>query len=135
MRRNLARVYVLTRDGKIVDGFYTLSATAIDPSNLPLEMARKLPGFPIPATLLGRMAVDVRMQGHRLGNLIMVNALRRAWDGSRIIGSWAVVVDAKESARGFYLKHGFRPFPDQPVRLFLTMDRFAQLVSGLSIAG
>jgi GNAT superfamily N-acetyltransferase len=132
--RNLARIYVLTRDGKAVDGFYSLSATAIDPASLPLEIARKLPHFGIPATLLGRMAVDRRMQGLSLGNLILMSALRMAWEGSRTIGSWAVVVDAKEGARDFYLKRDFQPFPDHPSRLFLTMMHFAQLVSGLSIA-
>ena len=132
--RNLAQVYILTRDGKIVDGFYSLSATSIDPSGLPLKIARKLPHYGIPATLLGRMAIDERMQGINLGNLVLVNALHTAWEGSRVIGSWAVVVDAKQSARDFYLRHDFQPFPDHPSRLFLTMAHFAQLVSGLSIA-
>jgi GNAT superfamily N-acetyltransferase len=132
--RNLARVYVLTRDGKNVDGFYTLSATSIDPTSLPSQTARKLPGIAIPATLLGRMAVDKRMQGQGLGNLVLMSALRMALDGSRVIGLWAVVVDAKPRARAFYLKNEFQPFPDKPARLFLTMAHFAQLVSGLSIA-
>ena len=132
--RNLARTYVLTRDSKAVDGYYSLSATSIDPANLPLQIARKLPHFGIPATLLGRMAVDKRMQGLSLGNLILMSALQKAWEGSRIIGSWAVVVDAKEGARDFYLKRDFQPFPDHPSRLFLTMEHFAQLASGLSIA-
>jgi hypothetical protein len=57
-----------------------------------------------------------------------------ALDGSRIVGSWAVIVDAKPDALAFYMKNEFQPFPDQPSRLFLTMAHFAQLVSGLSIA-
>lgn len=133
--RNLARVQVLTRDGSSVDGFYSLSATSIDPSGLPVNIARKLARFGIPATLLGRMAVDDRMQGKGLGNLILASALRRAWEGSRIIGSWAVVVDAKPNARDFYLKHDFEPFPDHPSRLFLTMLHFSRLVSGFSVTG
>jgi hypothetical protein len=43
-------------------------------------------------------------------------------------------VDAKESAHNFHLKYEFQPLPDRPLRLFLTMSRFAQLLSGLSIA-
>jgi len=132
--RNLARVYILTDDSKTVSGFYSLSATAIDPTSLPTHIARKLPHFGIPATLLGRMAVDVRMQGRSLGNLILVSALRMALEGSRIVGSWAVVVDAKPNARDFYLRHGFQPFSEDPDRLFLTMAHYAQLVSGISIA-
>jgi GNAT superfamily N-acetyltransferase len=132
--RNLARVYVLTRDGKNVDGFYTLSAASIDPGSLPADAARRLPSIAIPATLLGRMAVAKPMQGLGLGNFVLMSALRMAWEGSRVIGSWAVVVDAKESAHNFYLKYEFQPLPDRPLRLFLTMSRFAQLLSGLSIA-
>jgi predicted GNAT family N-acyltransferase len=132
--RNLARVHVLTRDGKNVDGFYTLSATSIDPASLPAQTARKLPSIALPATLLGRMAIGKRMQGCGLGNIVLMSALRMALDGSCLIGSWAVVVDAKPDARAFYLKYEFQPFPDQPSRLFLTMTHFAQLISGLSIA-
>jgi predicted GNAT family N-acyltransferase len=132
--RNLTRVYVLTNDGKSVNGFYSLSATAIDPTSLPTQFARKLPHFAIPATLLGRMAVDMRMQGRNLGNLILASALRMALEGSRVIGSWAVVVDAKEGARDFYLRRDFQPFSDHPERLFLTMTHYARLLSGLSIA-
>jgi len=132
MSRNLSRVHVLTRDGITVDGFYSLSATSIDPGGLPLDIARKLPHFGIPATLLGRMAIDTRMQGQRLGKLVLASALKTAWEGSRIVGSWAVVVDAKESARDFYLKHDFQPFPDHPSRLFLTLEHFSRMVSGIS---
>jgi len=132
--RNLTRVYVLTNDGKTVSGFYSVSATAIDPASLPSQIARKLPHFAIPATLLGRMAIDTRMQGRNLGNLILISALHKALEGSRSIGSWAVVVDAKHSARTFYLKHDFQPFPDHPTRLFMPMAHFARLVSGIAVA-
>lgn len=134
VKRNLARVYVLTRDGKAVDGFYSLSAASIDPRGLPAEIARRLPRYGIPATLLGRMAVDQSMQGRNLGKLLLISALRTAWEGSRAIGSWAVVVDSKENARGFYIKHDFQPFPDHPSRLFLTMEHFSRLVSGMFVA-
>jgi GNAT superfamily N-acetyltransferase len=132
--RHIARIYVLTCDGKAVDGFYSLSATSIDPTSLPEENSRKLPRFGIPATLLGRMAIDSRRQGQSLGNLLLVSALRKAWEGSRLIASWAVVVDAKKGARDFYLRRDFLPFPDHPDRLFLTLSHIARLLSGLAIA-
>jgi predicted GNAT family N-acyltransferase len=134
MTRNLARVYVLTNDGKTVNGFYSLSATAIDSASLPSQISRKLPHFSIPAALLGRMAIDTRLQGRNLGNLLLMSALRKALDGSRDIGSWAVVVDAKQSARAFYLKSDFQPFPDDPTRLFITLAHFARSTSGIAVA-
>lgn len=34
----------------------------------------------------------------------------------------AVIVDAKDdAARAFYMRHGFQPFADHPMRLFVPM--------------
>ena len=52
---------------------------------------------------------------------MLFHALKRALRTSKEIASWAVVVDAKQGAREFYLKYGFIPFPSQPDRMFLTM--------------
>lgn len=120
-KRNLAAVFVLTADGKTVAGFYTLSAHSILASDLPLNLAGKLPHFPIPVTLLGRMAIAQSLQGQGLGEYLLLDALDRARMGARQVASWAVVVDAKAGARGFYLKHDFIPFLTQPDRLFLSM--------------
>jgi hypothetical protein len=44
------------------------------------------------------------------------------------IASFAVIVDAKdESARRFYERDGFLPFPDQPMKLFRSMADIAKL--------
>jgi GNAT superfamily N-acetyltransferase len=120
-RRNLAAVFVLTSDGESVAGFFTLSAHAILPEDLPQDVSRKLPRHPIPVTLLGGMAVDQSLRGRGFGDFLLMHALERAWLGSREIASWAVVLDAKPGARDFYLKYDFIPFPVRPERLFLTM--------------
>jgi GNAT superfamily N-acetyltransferase len=128
-KRNLAAVFVLTPDGKTVAGFYSLSAHSIQAADLPPDMARRLPRFPLPVTLLGRMAVDQSLQGKGLGEFLLIHALKRAWLGSREVASWAVVVDAKAGAREFYLKHDFIPFALQPQRLFLPMQTIEMLFS------
>lgn len=120
-KRNLAAVFVLTADGKNVAGFYTLSAHSILAAELPPELAKKLPRFPLPVSLLGRMAVARSLQGHGWGEFLLLHALKRAALGSRQVASWAVVVDAKAGARDFYLKQGFIPFREQPGRLFLPV--------------
>lgn len=129
MERNLAAVFILTSNSKSVAGFYTLSAHSIQAAALPEELAKKLPRFPLPVTLLGRMAVSKSLQGQRLGELLLMHALERAWLGSQQVASWAVVVDAKEGARDFYLKHEFIPFPSQPDRLFLPMRTIEKLLT------
>ena len=125
--RNLAAVFVLTRDGLQVDGFYTLSAHSILADDLPQEFGRKLPRFPLPVTLLGRMAVSKAVHGQRLGEFLLMHALERAWMGSQQVASWALVVDAKAGARDFYLKYDFVPLPSNADRLFLPMKTIARL--------
>lgn len=120
--RRVAAAFVLIQDGKQVAGFYTLSSLSIIGAELPELLAKKLPSrAPIGVTLLGRMAVSEELRGRQLGRLLLMHALSRALQVSRQVASWAVVVDAKQGAREFYLKHDFLPLPSQRDRLFLPM--------------
>lgn len=127
MKRKLAAVFVLTGDGKTIAGFYTLSAHSILAAELPPDPGKNLPRFPLPATLLGRMAVAQTLHRQGLGEFLLLHALERAWVGSKQVASWAVVVDAKAGARDFYLRHDFTTFPEQPDRLFLPMKTIERL--------
>ena len=121
--RNTANAFVLTNDGVSVAGFYTLSPISILSVDLPANLAKKLPRRPIGATLLGRMGIDKTLQGQGLGDLLLTDALYKAWQASKLVSCWAVVVDAKEGARDFYIKYEFTPFATQPNRLFLLMKK------------
>jgi hypothetical protein len=45
-------------------GYYTLSASIIDVADIAADLARKLPRYPqLPVTLIGRLAVHVRLKG------------------------------------------------------------------------
>lgn len=128
VERRLAAAFVLTRDSIYVAGFYTLSSLSLYGADLPEKLAKKLPSrTPIGVTLLGRMGVSAELKGQRLGEFLLLHALERAWLGSQQVASWAVVVDAKEEARGFYLKYDFVPLPSQPSRLFLPMKTIEQM--------
>jgi predicted GNAT family N-acyltransferase len=127
LERKLAAVFVLTSDGKTISGFYTLSAHSVLAADLPEDQAKKLPRFPLPVTLLGRMGVSKDLRGQRMGEFLLMHALERAWIGSQQVASWAVVVDAKAGARDFYQKYDFLPFPAQPDRLFLPMTTIEKL--------
>lgn len=115
-----------------VAGYYTLSACQVEPHSLPLEMAKRLPRRPLPATLIGRLAVDLRYRGQGLGGTFLGNALTRAVGASREIGAMLVIVDVKDDrARGFYEHFEFQRFTDDPYRLYLPMadaERVAQVV-------
>lgn len=129
-RKRVAAPFVLC-EGKsnAVLGYYTLSALSVDVGAWPEDVARKLPKYPyVPATLLGRLAVDRRLRGKGAGEHLLMDALRRALAASREVASVAVVVDAKDdTVVSFYRRYGFSTFPDQPNRLFLPMAVVEQL--------
>jgi GNAT superfamily N-acetyltransferase len=110
-----------------VGGYYTLSSTAVKLTELPVDITRRLPRYPlVPATLLGRLAVDRRYRGKGYGRYLLADALYRAVRSE--IASFAVIVDAKdEAARRFYERESFLPFPDQPMKLFRPMADIAKL--------
>lgn len=112
-----------------VAGYYSLASTGVRLDDLPERTRRKLPRYPlVPATLLGRLAVDRHFRGSRLGEQLLVDALRRARHASFTVASAAVVVDAKDdSSAAFYARYGFASFPDQPYRLFIAMKTIEQL--------
>lgn len=127
-RRRIAAPFVASDDGVRVLGFYTLSATSIQLTEVPQELAKRLPRYPrLPATLLGRLATDLSARGVGLGRFLLVDAMVRAVQSE--IASFALVVDARdEAAAGFYERESFIRMPDQALRLVRRMDDIAVLL-------
>ncbi len=131
VKKHVAAVFVLTPDGKTIAGYYTLSQYAVDSGSVPEETMRNL-GLPkykdLPATLLGRLARSLSFKGQRVGELLLVSALKQALDHSQRIASMSVIVDAKDdTAKTFYRKYGFLELPDHPNRLFLPMKTIERM--------
>jgi predicted GNAT family N-acyltransferase len=129
-RKRVAAPFVLCEGtSDRVVGYYTLSALGLDIGEWPEDVARKLPRYPlVPATLLGRLAVDTRARGSGAGEYLLMNALHRALEATKEVASVAVVVDAKNAAaEAFYRRYGFVGLADQPHRLFLPMAVIAKL--------
>jgi GNAT superfamily N-acetyltransferase len=122
-------VLVATESGR-VGGYYTLSSGSINLTDLPADVARKLPRYPaVPVVLLGRLAVALEHQGRGFGAALLFDALRRALAQSAQVGAMAVVVDAKgDAARSFYERYGFHRFTDNEYRLFLPMKTIEALM-------
>lgn len=132
---HVAAVWVLTHTSTpaSIIGYYTLSSYTIDVSELPPQMAKRAPRYSLyRATLLGRLAVDRRYQGHGHGKGLLLDALFRTWQQSFVVGSIAIVVDAKDdAAREFYERYGFERFAAHPLRLFLPMNTIKKLFDKL----
>jgi len=130
IRRNAASCFVLHEAGESkILGYYTLSAFSVRLDGLPETERKTLPRYPqVPMTLLGRLAIALESQGKGLGELLLMDALKRAWENREVIASWAVAVDAiNEDARNFYLRYGFEMFEATDSRLFLPMKRIGKL--------
>jgi GNAT superfamily N-acetyltransferase len=123
-RRGVSRVYVARERGSSkVLGYYTLSAASFGKKSLPGKEAKKLPHYPVPAALLGRLAVDRSQQGRGLGKYLLFDALHRVLQAAETLAVYALVVDAKnDDARTFYERYGFVRFPAIPSRLFIPLD-------------
>ena len=117
-------------DGPAVLGYYTLSAHSIERNALPDDVAKKLklPKYPlIPATLMGRLAVDLKHQGQRLGEILLMDGLERSYVHSSQVASFAVVADAKKKAVEFYRRYGFLQLP-LGLRMFIPMETIEKLI-------
>ena len=112
-----------------VIGYYGLSAGSLDANDLPEGLRRRLPRYPVPVVLLGRLAVTQSHQGQGLGSILLADALQRIVQASQVMAVYAVVVDALDKrAAEFYQQFGFIPLPSQPLKLFLPMDSVAALL-------
>lgn len=129
-RRKVARVFVARSEGSTdVVGFYTLNAGSIERAKLPPEHAKRLPHYPVPVALIGRLAVDRRWAGQGLGSALLADAFRRVIGVLESIAIHAVVVDAKdEQAHAFYEHFGFIPLPESDRRLFYPIAAVERLI-------
>ncbi len=114
-------VAVLEDEPAHICGYYALTLTEVDTQPLPEARRRKLPRL-FPGIRLGRLAVDTRFQGKRLGELLLVDALERVRfirEHAGVIGLFVDAIDDKAAA--FYTHFGFEAFVDDPLKLFLPV--------------
>ncbi len=127
VKRDLARVFVATPDDDSdhLAGFFTLSAGSVNCSDLPESLARKLPQYPIPVALIGRLAVDQAFQGKGLGSILLADACLKVKQASDSLAVVGIVVDAKDAtAAAFYRHFGFIALPGKSDRLLLPNAAF-----------
>ena len=116
-----ARTYVAMREDRIA-GYYTLASGSVSRTEVPARVAHGLGNYPVPVTLLARLAVDLSERGRGLGRGLLSDAILRAFQASELVGSRAIVTHAKDDgAKQFYEKFGFEPSPLNDLHLYLLM--------------
>src|SRR3990167_717877 len=132
LSQNINKTYVAIEsnqshsNSKNILGFYTLSSGQIDQSCLP--QTEKHPRYPVSIARLARLAVSLDHQSCGISARLLHDALSKVSDASKLIGIYAVVVDAKDiTARSFYEHYGFIRLQDSDLTLFLPMKIINQL--------
>lgn len=116
-----SRTFVVVDASAGVMGYYALAAGAVSLERAPGAVRRNMPD-PIPVLVLGRLAVDRRAQGMRLGAALLQDAVTRAMSVAQDAGVRALLVHAlDERAQRFYLHYGFRASPLHPMTLMLKL--------------
>lgn len=125
----IARTFVATRPrDPRVHGYYTMRTGQVEVTRLPPGETKRFPRYPVPVVHLARLAVDRAVKGQGLGETLLLDALERALAVSRSAAAFAVeVVAIDDSARGFYLKYGFKELVDDRLHLYLPMKTLRDL--------
>jgi ribosomal protein S18 acetylase RimI-like enzyme len=134
IRKHISVTYVINDIiSRRIAGYYNLSSFSIELSDIPEHINKKLPKYPkIATTLIGRLAVDKKYQNKKLGEALLVDALYRSYESQKVIGSFAVVVDAiNNDAVSFYKKYGFLQLDSSERKLFLPMKTIESLSNGI----
>ncbi len=119
-----SRTHVVCEDGVVV-GFHALAAGSIETQSVPGGIRRNMPS-PIPAIVLGRLAVDIRHQGAGLGAALLRDAVARSLRAAEAIGARVLLCHAVDDrASDFYLRHGFLASTNGKLTLMLDLRRSA----------
>lgn len=110
-RLHIGTTYVALDDTNTIVGFVTVASCSIEVNELPKQLAKKLPTYPIPALRLARMAVAEGQQRNGIGCSLMKAVFLLARQQARRTGCAFVVVDAKHGAEAYYARWGFEQFP------------------------
>lgn len=130
VKRKLSACFVLSEsETNTIKGYYTLSNNSISIHSFSEQIQKKLPKSytSIPTTLLGRLAIDKKYQGAGIGKILLIDALKRSYEISQKMGSFAVVVDPiDEEAERFYEKYDFIKLFDSQ-KMFIATKTLQQL--------
>lgn len=110
-------------DGRRVAAYYASSTAVLLRASAPGRVARNQPD-PLPALLLGRLAVDAGYQGQGLGAALLKHFLLKSLEVAQLVGVRLLLVHAATpEAAAFYEHHGFERSPiDELTLLVLVTD-------------
>ena len=116
------RTFVVVDEQSHVLGYYAMATGAVSHQAATSSVRRNMPD-PVPVMVLGRLAVDRRVQGIRIGAAMLQDAVKRAIVVSQNTGVRALLVHTlNDRAKQFYEHYGFQESPQHPMTLMLRLS-------------
>ena len=116
-----SRTYVVCCDNAVI-AYYSLHLGCIQHSEAVRKIKRNMPD-PIPAIVLGRLAVDELHQGKGLAKALIKDMFLRAIQVSDLAGTKAVLVKAlNDKVKAFYQSFGFVQSKTDPLLLMKAIS-------------
>ena len=130
-----SRVFVIATKTREVIAYFALAAGSVARKEATGQVRRNMPD-PVPAIVLGRLAVDMNFQGQGLATRMLRNAMLRCLRASENIGARVILVHAlNERARAWYLRMGFAKSPVDEMVLMLPMRSLRAILGQASDSG
>jgi GNAT superfamily N-acetyltransferase len=130
IQKGISRTFVLidTEKPDIIISFFTLTLCEVRVEKLPPKFAKKYPSK-VAGVKLARLAVDKAYQRQGIGEIMMIEAMRRAVVVAENAGGIGLFVDAKdEAAKSYYNRYGFVSLEDAFLEMFLPLSTIIQML-------
>jgi predicted N-acetyltransferase YhbS len=122
--KGIARTFVLVNEDfpEEIIGFFTLWWCELHTDYLPPAWSNKYPSK-VPMVKLGRLAVSRHYQKPGMGEIMMVEAMKKTLTIAETAGIVGFLVEAKdEAAKHYYQRFGFQSLPDRPLERYLLVS-------------
>ncbi|MBV6624361.1 MAG: GNAT family N-acetyltransferase [Rivularia sp. (in: Bacteria)] len=129
IQKGISRTFVLVdiEQPEIIISFFTLTLCEVRIEKLPPKFANKYP-LKVPGVKLARLAVSKIYQRQGIGEIMMIEAMKRALIVAENAGGIGLFVDAKdEAAKTYYSRYGFVSLEDAFLEMFLPLSTIAQI--------
>ncbi|CDH06976.1 conserved hypothetical protein [Xenorhabdus bovienii str. oregonense] len=129
-KKDLSRTFVLTssQNESQIKGYYSLALCTVELDEIPEKISKKYPSS-LYCALIGRLAINKLFQRQGLGEILLIDAIRKSIESSESIPTPMIIVDAKHDiAKKFYINMGFQEFPKMKFRLFMPMNAAVNII-------
>ena len=125
-RDGIATTHVLieSADPTRILGYCSLAAAQMNLLDLQSTDRKRLPGYPVPAVRIARLAVSLEERGNGYGKLLLGHAMNCSMQLRAQLGVTVVFVDALDGkAADFYRNYGLRESAEHALPLYLPLGK------------